>query len=308
MWLLRFLLVQLQISSHLLRLSRNIDVVVYRLGPPGLLPTLVAKALRKRLITVVAVSEARVANIEYDRRSLSARAIGVMERTTLALADHIVAANRSVAVDVGIGRYSQKTHYAYPQYVNTEAFRVEKRLAERGPVVGFVGRLWRSKGVLHLAAAIPLILKARPEARFIFVGDGPAAAEAREQLERKGCLDKVEFAGWVPYHQLPGYLNRMRFHILPSFIDTVGFANLEAMACGAIAIASAVGGVPEFVRDGETGFLLPDVTPQSIADKVLEVWDSPHLEEIQHRAHALIEEAFCYERAVERWGRLLGSV
>jgi glycosyltransferase involved in cell wall biosynthesis len=284
-----------------------VDIVIYRLGLPGLLPTLLAKILGKKLLTVAAMSESRGAAIDYARRSLSSYAVKLSERINNALSNGIVVANERIVPEFGLDKYQHKILVGYPHYINGNLFRIDRSLKERGEVIGFIGRLWKSKGVLQLAKAIPLILAQKRDAQFIIVGDGPVAEELKEELRKEGCIEKVDFPGWVPYEQIPRYLNQMKFHLLPSYTETVGWVNLEAMACGAIAIASAVGGIPEIIRDGETGFLLTDNSPQAIAAKVLEVWDHPRLEQIQQRARSFIEENFTYEQAVKRWSELFSA-
>ena len=163
-----------------------------------------------------------------------------------------------------------------------------------------MGRLSREKGVLELAKAIPLILAKKDDVKFLIVGDGPLMTDMKRELEEVGCIDKVEFVGWIPHEQIPDYLNKMKVHILPSYIEAFGGAGLEAMACGTISITNSVGGIPDIITDGETGFLLKDNQPQTIADKVLEIWVHPELDEIQRNAEEFVEKTFSYEKAMER--------
>ena len=121
-------------------------------------------------------------------------------------------------------------------------------------------------------------------------------------------MSKVDFTGWIPHDAIPPLLNRMKIHILPSHTESLGGSNLEAMACGAICIANSVGGLPDIIDDGRTGFLLKDNSPRSMADKMIEVLERPDLEAIQKNARILVEERFTYEKVVEGWRGILSGL
>jgi glycosyltransferase involved in cell wall biosynthesis len=100
----------------------------------------------------------------------------------------------------------------------------------------------------------------------------------------------------------------MKFHISPAFMDFPGTVNLEAMACGTIAIANGVDGVREIIYDYETGFLLKDNEPQTIADKLIEVIDHPGLEGIRQRAKSFVAQNFSHQRVLSDWQRILSKL
>jgi glycosyltransferase involved in cell wall biosynthesis len=131
--------------------------------------------------------------------------------------------------------------------------------------------------------------------------------EMKGELEKAGCIDKVEFVGQIPHEKIPDYLNEMKFHILPSYTEAWSSVNVEAMACGTVAIANSVGGVPDIMRDNKTGFLLRDNKPQTIADKLIEIWDRPDISVIQRNALDFVQQNFSYEKAVKDWKHILTS-
>jgi starch synthase len=130
----------------------------------------------------------------------------------------------------------------------------------RHPIVSFVGRITRQKGIVHLVEAGRFIA---PEAQLVFLagspdepGIGRETAERIERLrrERAGIVWIDRMAARTEVIQL---LSHSTVFVCPSVYEPLGIVNLEAMACGAAVVASAVGGIPEVVEDGVTGLLVP---------------------------------------------------
>jgi len=80
------------------------------------------------------------------------------------------------------------------------------------------------------------------------------------------------------------------------------------MACGTPVLATPVGAIPDVIKDGETGFLMENNSPECIATNVIRALEYPDLEGVAQRARALVEREFTYEKAVERWKEVLGGV
>ena len=77
------------------------------------------------------------------------------------------------------------------------------------------------------------------------------------------------------------------------------------MACGTPVLATSVGGVPDVIKDEETGFIMKDNSPECIAKNVMRALEHPDLEKIVENARALVEREFTYEAAVERYRKIL---
>ena len=308
-FVIRFIMTQFRISRMLVKIARKVDFVIFYIGGAvSLLPMLTAKLFRKKTILILAGSASQTAEPFHKRRLydidriILAACFRVLERINYALCDLIGIAIKSESIIhfMRLERYSNKVVPFGSWFLDINLFKIKRRLSERRNVVGYVGRLNAEKGVLEFAKAIPLILSKKSDARFLIVGDGSLMNDMKRELEQTGCLDKVDFVGEVIHEKLPEYMNDMRFHILPSYTEAFGGTCIEAMSCGAIAIASAVGGLPDIIIDCETGFLLKDNQPQTIADKLIEVWDYSGLDQIQANARVFVEEKFTYEMAVER--------
>src|SRR5213594_1884938 len=109
------------------------------------------------------------------------------------------------------------------------------------------------KRIGDVVRAFAGVRKALP-ATLVMVGDGPDRELAQQEAERLGVKRDVRFVGRVD--DVGDLLQRADLFLLPSETESFGLAALEAMACGVPVIASKAGGLPEVVRDGETGFLV----------------------------------------------------
>ncbi|WP_335870578.1 glycosyltransferase [Bacillus sp. 2205SS5-2] len=106
------------------------------------------------------------------------------------------------------------------------------------------------------------------EVELEIAGDGPYLEEYKQLTNKLGITDKVNFLGRVDHAQIPKFISSLDVFVIPSLIESFGVAAVEAQACGVPVIASNVGGLPEVVKDGVTGFLVPPEDAQKIAEKL----------------------------------------
>ncbi len=195
------------------------------------------------------------------------------------------------------------------KFIDSATFNIKKPLAERKKLVGYIGRLSYEKGVMNLIKAIPLALKQRDDLEFLIIGDGPLLAALEDETKKVGPNNKVKFTGWIAHDKLAGYLNELKLLVLPS--DTEGSLPnvvLEAMACSTTVLATSVGPIPDYISDGDTGFILQSNCPVSIAEEIIRVLNHPNLEQIAQNARALVEREFTFDKAVERYRELLNNL
>jgi glycosyltransferase involved in cell wall biosynthesis len=142
--------------------------------------------------------------------------------------------------------------------VGTEAAETRKSLGlEPGHlVVGMVANFNRSvKGVSLFLDAVPAITRAVPSARFLLLGRGKEEGALREKARSMGIEPYVLFAGYR--QDIQRYYAIMDVSALTSFSEGLSITLLESMRCGIPVVATRVGGNPEVVLDGETGYLVP---------------------------------------------------
>lgn len=102
----------------------------------------------------------------------------------------------------------------------------------------------------------------------IIIGKGELGPDLQEQANGLHLEDRVKFLGFVPYTDLPKYLSVCDIFVRPSRSEGFGNSFIEAMAAGVPVIATPVGGIPDFIDDGETGVFCSTDNPQSIAKAV----------------------------------------
>jgi glycosyltransferase involved in cell wall biosynthesis len=118
----------------------------------------------------------------------------------------------------------------------------------------------------------------------------------------------VELTGWVPHEELHRYLNEIRLLVIPSYTEALSVMMLEAMACGTPVLAPPFGAIPQIIRDGETGFLLENNTPECISRNILRALSHPRLEEIARNARTRLEKEFTLSGSIEKWRGLIDGL
>jgi len=206
-----------------------------------------------------------------------------------------------------------------PCGVDTDLFAPGDRAQARAklgldaePVLLWVGRVAPIKGLDTLLDAVARLRAAGTTVRLLIVG-GDAdetmsehEAFLRQRIERLGLQESVCFVGPQPQNVLPVYYAAADVTVLPSYYESFGMVALEAMACGSPVIASRVGGLVTTVRDGVTGFLVPDGDVEALAERIGALVADPDLRwrvgregvrwAAQHR-WACVAEAVCKEYA-----------
>lgn len=128
--------------------------------------------------------------------------------------------------------------------------------AAREPMVLFLGRLEREKGVFDLLEAVAKIAERVPGIRLVLCGAGSARQALQRLAEQRGIGALVAFPGWVDGQAKADLLQRAGVFVLPSFAEGMPMAVLEAMAAATPVVASRVGAVAEMLEGGASGFVV----------------------------------------------------
>lgn len=144
--------------------------------------------------------------------------------------------------------------------------RRELGIPDDAPVVTTIANFKPHKGHVHLVRAAQMVRRAVPEARFVLVGAGPLEAQVRRHVAAFGLEEAVVFAG--PREDAPRIAAASDVFLLASEHEGLPVALLEAMAVGRPVVATRVGGVPEVVRHGREGLLVPFPDSAALAEAV----------------------------------------
>ncbi len=133
-------------------------------------------------------------------------------------------------------------------------------------VVGMVGRLEPVKGPEYFLQAAQEVLLEFKNTKFLLVGEGSLRTKLEKQARDSGLVDKFIFTGWR--EDVPDILSIMDVMVLPSLNEAVGIVLVQAQSMGVPVVATNVGGIPEVVKGGETGILVPPADAHSLATAI----------------------------------------
>jgi len=139
------------------------------------------------------------------------------------------------------------------------------------PTVLYVGRIKKYKSVDVMVRSMPLVLKSVPDAHAVVVGDGDGIASLRKLAADLGIADHVDFTGFVSTEEKVELMRRSHVIVNPSPKEGWGLTNIEANACGTVAVASDADGLRDSVRDGETGLLFPYGDHAACAERIVRI-------------------------------------
>ena len=141
--------------------------------------------------------------------------------------------------------------------VDPERFPARPPRPDCPPHLAFVGRLDPVKGADLLLDALAALRASHPDVTATFIGDGPQAEHTRAYARTLGIDQMVNFLGAQPETAVASLLQHSDLLVLPSFAEGLPVVLMEAMATGLPVVASRIAGIPELVRDGENGILIP---------------------------------------------------
>jgi starch synthase len=192
------------------------------------------------------------------------------ERTALEAADAVVAVSPAMREDVlaAYPNVDPRRVHVILNGIDTEQYQPDEEtdVLERygvdpgKPIVLFVGRITRQKGIVHLVEAAHEV---DPKAQIVLAAGAPDTDEIAREMEEKVERLRAERGGvvWIEKMlekwEVIQLLSHATVFACPSIYEPLGIVNLEAMACGAAVVATNTGGIPEVVVDGETGYLVP---------------------------------------------------
>lgn len=201
--------------------------------------------------------------------------------------------------------------------VDCERFAHRPRSPRSDGVVRLVsiGRLVEHKGIEHAIRALGRLPNLRERIRYTIVGDGPLRQSLQSLTAEAGLSERVDFLGAQTHQRVLEVLDASDIMVLPSVTasnnatEGIPVVLMEAMAMGMPVIASRHAGIPELVRDGESGFLTPERDDEALAERIR--WLIEHPErwaEMGAAGRRFVEEHHNLRRQNERLASLLADL
>lgn len=184
--------------------------------------------------------------------------------------------------------------YLIPNGVNTQKFSnsERKKFSERITLIT-TSRLNTKNGVGDVIKALALL----PEnVVFKILGAGELEAKLKQLTRNLNLENRVEFLGLVSPENIPAHLHDADIFVRPSLSEGMGNSFIEAMAAGLPVIATPAGGIPDFLKDGETGVFCRANDPESISAAVKRLLNDPELvERIKANALKMVRERYDWD-------------
>ena len=155
------------------------------------------------------------------------------------------------------------------------AFRRELQLNGVERLVGIVGRIFPIKNHHLFLEAAALVAREDPAARFVIVGDGTLRPALERRAQEMGIADRVIFTGWR--RDLPDIYADLDVLAVTSNNEGTPVSAIEAMAAGCPVVATHVGGLPDLISEGKTGYLVPPGNAPAVATALLRVLHQPEM-------------------------------
>ncbi len=177
----------------------------------------------------------------------------------------------------------------------------QKPVRKPGAVVGFAGRLQKHKGIGYLIDVMSRVIAKRPAATFRIAGEGPYRSELLQQVDQLGLRDHVAFIGHLSRDEMQEFYHSIDVFVMASSpAETFGKVGVEAMSSGTPVIAPPIGGIPDWLHDGENGYFAPLDDEAEYASVILRALESAEtLERLGENARATAAKF-----TMERYARL----
>jgi glycosyltransferase involved in cell wall biosynthesis len=257
-----------EVAGHLRRLKADL------LTCSGYKPDLIGwLAARQVGIPVIAVAHG------WTAATLKVRLYEAIDRLVMRWMDAVVCVSEAQGERVRRAKVPDKKIAVIRNAVAADAFAEPdpaygdrlRHFFARPPrrIVGAAGRLSPEKGFDQLVEAATLVLRQDPDVGFVQFGDGPLRAQLTRQIEARGLGERFQLAGFRT--DIAQFLPHLDLMVLPSFTEGLPVVLLEAFAAGVPAVASAVGGIPEVIEEGKSGYLVPPGDPPALARRILDI-------------------------------------
>jgi len=188
-------------------------------------------------------------------------------------------------------------------------------IANKSEEILFVGRLIELKGCEYLLKATSKIIRKHNNIKINIVGDGPLRRNLETLSKELGIAENIIFHGYLSGEPLQKLYGKASIFVLPSIVDNRGFTEglgtvlIEALINNCAVIAADVGGIPDIVKNGETGLLFPEKDVDSLAMSILKIIEDDELRKnLAKNGRRFVEENFSWESITDKYEAVYNSL
>jgi glycosyltransferase involved in cell wall biosynthesis len=165
--------------------------------------------------------------------------------------------------------------------------------------VGIVAQLEDHKGHRYLIEAANILKEKTRKVKIVVVGEGSLRMELTTQAQTLNVKDLVYFMGFRA--DIPRILASLDLFVLSSHLEGLGSSIMDAMACRLPVVATRTGGIPELVKNGETGLLVPPRNPEALAEAILTLYrDKRQAARLAQAGYDFVHARFSAEAMAEK--------
>lgn len=225
------------------------------------------------------------------------------------------------AIDVVPNGADSKTYNTTRIKYDEENIKDRLGIDSDDKIIITVSRLVEKNGIGDLISAAGLLDTKYPptgdhqqggkilNTKLLILGSGPLRKRLEDRVKRIGLQDKVFFLGDIPNEEVPKYLAISDVFVRPSLSEGLGNSFLEAMVAGVPVVGTPIGGIPDFLDDGETGLFCEVQNPDSIAGKIkLLLEDDDLRSKVIHNARQLIEERYNWDKIAPKMAGIFDKI
>jgi glycosyltransferase involved in cell wall biosynthesis len=236
-----------------------------------------------------------------------------IEKTVFKNADYCHAVSNYLADHVG--QYGVKKIVMIPNGVNWEKFNPDPNKKQTRKDLRFetenlivcVSRLEHKNGTHDLIESAKYLQDI--DFKMIICGSGSEKEKLQKMAEGLGLKDKILFLGDILHSELPKYVACADIFVRPSLAEGFGIVFLEAMACNVAVIGTPVGGIPDFLRNNETGLLCNPGDPKDIAEKIeILIQNKESTQRLIKNGFKMVREEYGWDKIADRIKKLYEKV
>ncbi|AHF81407.1 glycosyltransferase family 4 protein [Thermococcus paralvinellae] len=296
----------------LAKVCKQSDVVIFITGFPKIVTFVMqARLAKKKVISFAGGTAYKVFKARNPNSRIISKIVYILESLCFWLSDLILVENYESTRFLGLDKYISKI---FPLgtlvYLNESFFKKYKKPSLRENIVGYIGRIEPEKNVISIIKSALHTIKKIRDIQFIIYGSGSQRDYLVNYVDTHSLEQYVKIMDWIPYEKVPEVLQNLKVLIHPSHTEGLPLTVLEAMSKGTIVITTPVGGLPEIIKDGSTGFIVRSGSPRDIANKLIDVLNLPpdELDRISKNAYVLVKSKYSLKKGISLWKKMLENL